>query len=217
MENEADVVIVADLIYAKQGLRPVRWVLAVPAQSGINSIRDLKGKRIATELVRVTKDYFNKKKVPAEIEFSWGATEVKVPDLADAIVELTETGTSLKAHNLRIIDTICVSTTRFISNRKAWKDSWKRAKMENIALLLKGAILAEEKVGIKMNVSEKNLKKVLAILPAMKKPTISGLSEKGWFDIDTVIDEKTVRVLIPKLKSAGAQGIIEYPLNKVIY
>ncbi len=216
LEQNADVVEVADLRYAKEGFRPVRWVVAVPAESGIKSIKDLNGKRVATELVGFTKRYFKSKKIKAEVDFSWGATEVKPPYLADAIVEITETGTSLRANNLRIVETIIESTTRFIANKKAWHDKAKRQKMENIALLLKGALAAEEKVGLKMNVPEKNFKKVLSLLSAMHSPTVSTLSDTGWYAIDVVIDEKTVRDIIPKLKSAGASGIVEYSLNKVI-
>jgi len=217
IESKRDVVKVTDLIYGKQGMRPVRWVLAVPNDSRIKSACDLKGKRIATELVSVTENYFKKKKIDVDIEFSWGATEAKVgAGLVDAIVELTETGSSLRANNLRIIDTICESTTLIVANKKSWQDKWKREKIESIALLLKGAIAAEEKVGLKMNVEDKNLKKVISILPAMKKPTISNLSQKGWCAIETIVDEKVVRGIIPKLKQQGAQGIIEYPLNKVI-
>lgn len=217
MENGADVVKVTELVFSKQSLNPVRWVIAVPEDSTIKKVGDLEGKRIATELVNVTKKYLRKNRVKAKVEFSWGATEVKPPVLADAIVELTETGSSLRANKLRIVDTILTSTTQFIANRLAWKNQWKKTKIQNISLLLKGALLAEEKVGLKMNVSRKNLQAVLNLLPAMKKPTIANLSEKGWFDVDTVIDEKTARQLIPQLKEAGAQGIIEYPLNKVIY
>lgn len=218
LENKSDVVRVTDLTYAKQSLNKVRWVLAVPQDSGIKTVKDLSGKRIATELVNVTKEYFQKHKVKVEVEFSWGATEVKVSGgLVDAIVELTETGSSLRANKLVEIATLCESTTQFIANSGAYKDSWKKAKMEQIALLLKGAIAAEDKVGLKMNVKKENLKKVIAKLPALKKPTISGLSDDGWFAIETIIDEKIVRILIPELKAAGAQGIIEYPLNKVIY
>ncbi len=218
LENKSDVKMVTDLIYAKQSLNKVRWVLAVPQGSGIKSIRDLKNKRIATELVNVTEDYFRKKKIKVEVEFSWGATEAKVnAGLVDAIVELTETGSSLRANKLTEVATLCESTTQFIANRKAYKDAWKRNKMEQVALLLKGAIAAEEKVGLKMNVRKQDLKKVIERLPALKRPTISGLSADGWFAVETVIDEKVVRVLIPELKKAGAQGIIEYPLNKVIY
>lgn len=218
LENKSEVKRITDLIYAKQSLNKVRWVLAVPQGSKVKSIKDLKGKRIATELVNVTKDYFKKNKVKVEVEFSWGATEVKVnAGLVDAVVELTETGRSLKANKLTELATICESTAQFIANINAYKDAWKKTKMEQIALLLKGAIAAEEKVGLKMNVKKRDLKQVLAILPALKRPTISGLSEDGWFAVETVIDEKVVRTLIPKLKEAGASGIIEYPLNKVIY
>jgi len=215
-ENGSNVVRVAELIYAKQSMRPVRWVLAVPQNSKVKGIKDLKGKRIATELVKVTKDYLKKNKINANVEFSWGATEVKALIGLDAIVEVTETGSSLRANNLREIATICESTTQLIANRKSWMSPWKRDKIENLAMLLKGAIAAEEKVGLKMNVAKEDLKAVLAILPAMKRPTISSLSDPNWADVDTIIDEKAVKYLIPKLKRAGAQGIIEYPLNKVI-
>ena len=218
IESGRDVVRVSELIYGKQGLRPVRWVLAVPNDSKIKSPDELKGKKIATELVNVTKDYFKKKKIDVNVEFSWGATEAKVgAGLVDGIVELTETGESLRTNNLRIIDTICESTTLIIANKNSWKDKWKKQKIESIVLLLKGALAAEEKVGLKMNVEEKNLKKVISILPAMKKPTVSNLSQKGWRAIETIVDEKIVRNIIPKLRQQGAQGIIEYPLNKVIY
>lgn len=216
LEQGADVHEVAELNYAKGGLRPVRWVVAVPNDSKIKSIKDLKGKRIATELVGFTKRYLKSRGISAEVDFSWGATEVKPPHLADAIVELTETGSSLRANNLRIIETILVSSTRFIANKKAWKDKWKRQKMENIVLLLKGALSAEEKVGLKMNVPQKSMKRVMTLLSAMHSPTISQLSDKGWYALEVVIDERTVRDIIPKLKSVGASGIIEYPLNKVI-
>jgi ATP phosphoribosyltransferase len=217
-ENGSQVVRITELIYAKQSLRPVRWVVAVPKDSSIKTIKDLKGKQIATELVNVTKSFLRKNKIKADVEFSWGATEVKVAQgLVEAIVELTETGRSLEANKLKIIATVCQSTTQFIANRNSYKDAWKRAKMEQIALLLKGAIAAQEKVGLKMNVSKKDLKKVIALLPALKKPTISGLSDDGWVALETVIDERVVRELIPRLEKAGAQGIIEYPLNKVIY
>jgi len=217
LENGSRVIKAAELVYAKQSLRPVRWVLAVPESSPVKSAKDLKNKKIATELVSVTKSYLKKKGIKADIEFSWGATEAKTKMGMDAIVEVTETGSSLRANGLRIIDTICESTTQFVVNKKAWRNSWKKKKIEKIVMLLKGAILAEQKVGLKMNVLEKNLDKVIAILPAMKKPTVSSLSEKGWFDIDTIIDEQVVKEIIPRLKKAGAQGIIEYPLNKVIY
>ncbi len=216
LEQNADIQEVAELNYAKGGLRPVKWVIAVPKDSKIRKVSDLNGKRIATELVGFTKKYLKSKGVKAEVDFSWGATEVKPPYLADAIVELTETGTSLRANNLRIIETILESSTRFIANKKAWKNSWKKRKMENIVLLLKGALAAEEKVGLKMNVPERSLKKTISLLSAMHSPTISTLSDKGWYALEVMIDEKIVRDLIPKLKSIGATGIIEYPLNKVI-
>ncbi len=216
LEQNADVKEIAELNYAKEGLRPVKWVVAVPADSGIRTIEDLNGKRIATELVSYTKRYLKSKGIRATVDFSWGATEVKPPHLADAIVELTETGTSLKANNLRVVETILVSSTRFISNRKAWKDKWKREKMENLVMLLRGALEAEERVGLKMNLPEKSLKKVLSLLPAMHSPTISVLTAEDWYDIDVVIEERLLRDLIPKLKSAGATGIVEYQLNKVI-
>jgi len=217
LENSSNVVRVAELIYAKQSMRPVRWVLAVPQDSKIKTVKDLKGKTIATELVSVTKNYLKANKVKANVEFSWGATEVKALIGLDAIVEVTETGSSLRANKLREVATVCESTTRLIANRKSWMTPWKRNKIENLALLLKGAILAEEKVGLKMNVPKKDLKAVLLVLPAIKKPTISNLSDPEWVDVDTIIDEKVVKHLIPQLKRAGAQGIIEYPLNKVIY
>jgi ATP phosphoribosyltransferase len=216
MEQAADVKQVAELNYAKEGLRPVKWVIAVPVDSKIKSVKDLRGKRVATELVGYTRRYLKSKNVKAEIDFSWGATEVKPPHLADAIVELTETGASLRANNLRIVETILESSTRFISNRKSWQDSWKKQKMENIVMLLKGALAAEEKVGMKMNVQKKDLKRVMSLLPAMHSPTISALSDAGWYDLDVVIDEKMLIDLIPKLKKAGASGIVEYQLNKVI-
>lgn len=216
LDSNANVKEVAELRYAKEGFRPVRWVVAVPVDSKIKTLKDLHGKRIATELVNFTKRFLKSKGIEAQVDFSWGATEVKPPYLADAIVELTETGTSLRANNLRIIDTILESTTRFIANKEAWKDPWKREKMENICLLLRGALAAEDKVGLKMNVHEKDLKSVLSQLPAMHSPTIAQLTEAGWYDLDVVIDEKLVRDLIPRLKKAGATGIVEYQLNKVI-
>ncbi len=215
-ENRAKVHTVSELIYAKQGLRPVRWVLAVPEKSSIRSVRDLSGKRIATELVNVVKDYLRKKKVKAEVEFSWGATEAKPPRLADAVVELTETGSSLRANKLRIVETILSSTTLLIANRQAWKNQKKREKIENLNILLQGALLAEVKVGLKMNVRKTDLEKILSLIPALLKPTIAGLTDGQWLDVETIIDEKVVRDIIPQLKNAGAQGIIEYPLNKVV-
>lgn len=216
LEQNADVVEVAELRYAKEGFRPVRWVVAVPMDSKIKTVKDLEGKRVATELVGFTKRYLKAKGIKAEVDFSWGATEIKPPFLADAIVELTETGTSLRANNLRVVDTIIESTTRFIANKEAWRNKWKRQKMENIALLLRGALAAEEKVGLKMNVPEKSFKRILSLLSAMHSPTVSCLSDTGWYAIDIVTDERIVRDLIPKLKNAGASGIVEYQLNKVI-
>jgi ATP phosphoribosyltransferase len=216
LENKAKIVEVADFIYAKQGLRPVKWVLAVPEASKIKTVKDLEGKKIATELVEVTKAYLKKHGITAKVEFSWGATEVKPLILVDAIVEVTETGSSLKANSLRVIDTVLESTTKFIVNKKSWQDDWKRQKIENIVMLLKGAMAAEEKVGLKMNVSKKKLPKILSLLPALKKPTISNLSEDNWVAVETIIDESTARNLIPELKRAGAQGIVEYPLNKIV-
>lgn len=216
VENGSDVLELCELTYSKRSKNPIRWVLAVHEDSSYKTVHDLQERKIATELVNVTREYLKKNKVKAEVEFSWGATEVKPPKLADAIVEATETGASLRANRLRVIDTVLVSTTQFIANKKSYADSWKRRKMENLILLLKGAILAQDKVGLKMNVSKKDLEKVLQILPAMKKPTISNLSDKNWYDVETIADEAIVRELIPKLKKAGATGIIEYPLNKVI-
>ena len=217
LECGADVVDVKDLIYSKQSFRPVRWVLAVPEDSKINSVSDLQGKRIATEVVNVTKKYLEKKGVKALVEFSWGATEVKPPELADAIVEVTETGRSLKANKLKIIDTVLESETKIIASKRSWLDKWKRRKIENIAVLVEGAILAEKKVGLKMNVSKENLKSVIEILPAMKNPTISYLYDEGWVAVEIIVDEKEVRKIIPEVKKKGARDIIEYPLNKVIY
>jgi len=216
VETGADVLEVAEFVYAKQGFRPIKLVIAVPKDSKIKNIQDLQGKKIATELVEVTKNFLLKYNIKAEVEFSWGATEVKPPDLVDAIAELTETGRSLKANNLRIIETILESTPRFIVNKESWKVAWKKNKVEQLVTLLKGALLAEQKVGLKMNVSTENLPKVLALLPALRKPTISSLHEESWVAVETVIDEKTVRELIYKLKEAGAEGIIEYSLNKII-
>ena len=215
-ETRSDVVEVAELIYSKQGLKPIKLVIAVPNDSDIKEVKDLEGKKIATEMVQSTLDYLKKHGVNARVEFSWGATEVKPPKLADAIAELTETGRSLKANNLRIIDTILESTTRVIANKDSWEDKWKRKKIEDMVTLLKGALLAEEKVGLKMNVSKENLDAVLDLLPALRKPTISHLNDEEWVAIETVIDEKKVRELIHKLKEAGAEGIIEYALRKII-
>jgi ATP phosphoribosyltransferase len=215
-ENGSKVQEVAELIYAKVGLKPVRWVLAVPVDSPIKSAKDLQGKRIATELVNVTKEYLAKNGVKANVEFSWGATEAKPPELADAIIEVTETGSSLRANNLVILETVMESSTVVIVNAAAWGDPWKRKKIENLILLLKGALAAQEKVGLKMNVPRKNLEQVMKVLPALNSPTIAEMYDKNWVDVDTVVDEKIVREIVPKLKDAGAEGIVEYPLNKVI-
>lgn len=218
LENGSSVQKVLDLQYAKQSMSPVRWVIAVPQDSAIKTVKDLNGKRIATELVNVTRNFLKENKVKAEVEFSWGATEVKVSaGLVDAIVELTETGSSLRAHKLKEIGVVCLSTTQFIANKNSIKDSWKKNKINEICLLLKGAIDAEGKVGLKMNLAVKDLGKIVKLVPALKNPTISNLTQKGWVALETIIDEKQVREIMPKLKQAGAQGIIEYPLNKLIY
>jgi ATP phosphoribosyltransferase len=216
LENEADVVEVADLVYAKQTLGKVRWVLAAPESSPIRSVKDLEGKVVATELVQVTRRYLEQHGVKAKVEFSWGATEVKPPVLADAIVEVTETGSSLRANGLRIVETIMESNTKFIASRAAWADTEKRSKMETLVMLLKSAIDAAGKVGLMMNVRREDLDNVLRALPALKRPTISALSEPEWVAVNTVIEEKTVREIIPRLKAANAQGIVEYPLNKIV-
>ncbi len=216
MENGVDVVEVAELIYSKTSFRPVRWVVAVPEQSDIRTVADLNGKRIATEGVNLTKNYLKKHNVKAEVEFSWGATEAKTPELVDAIVEITESGSSLRANKLRIVDTVLESTVRLIANNESYQNTWKREKVQNIALLLQGAIQASGKVGLKMNLKKSDIEKVTQILPAMKRPTISPLAGNEWVALETIIDEKIVREIIPQLKRAGAQDIIEYPLNKVI-
>ena len=216
-ENNSDVQVVAEIAYSKQTTNPARWVLAVPNDSPIKSVKDLQGKRIATELVEHTRRWLKSNGVQAEVEFSWGATEVKAPELVDAIVELTETGSSLKANNLRIVDELIRSFPQLIANKKSWKDAWKKEKVETLAMLLKGALQAEEKVGLKMNVPRAKLDALLKQLPALRDPTIATLSKPDWVAVETIIDEKVVRVLIPQLKAAGAEGIIEYPLNKVIY
>jgi ATP phosphoribosyltransferase len=217
LEQNAKVQEVAVLRYAKAGLRPVRWVLAVPNDSKIKTLKDLQGKRIATELVGFTKRYLQERGIQAIVEFSWGATEVKPPVLADAIVELTETGSSLRANNLRIVETLLESNTVFIANKKAWADKWKRKKIETLVMLLQGAIAAEEKVGLKMNVPSAALKKIMSVLPALHTPTVNSLADKTWSSVEVIVDEKIVRDIIPSLKAAGASGIVEYPLNKVIY
>jgi len=217
-ENDSDVLRLANLVYAKQSLKPVRWVLAVNDNSRISSIKNLEGKKIATELVRVTKKFLKKNRIKAEVEFSWGATEAKVKTgLVDAVVELTETGASLRANGLREVTTICESTTKFIANKKSYKDSWKKKKIDNIILLLKGAIEAYNKVGIKLNVHRKNLDRMKRMLPALNTPTISSLSEEDWYALEVVVQERIVRDLIVKLKDAGAEGVIEYSLNKIVY
>jgi ATP phosphoribosyltransferase len=216
-ETAADVEEISELVYSKTGFGKVRLVMAVPENSSVKSIKDLQGKRIATELVNVTKAYLKEKKVQAEVEFSWGATEVKVPELVDAISELTETGSSLRANNLRVIDVILESSTKFIANKTSLKDGWKKQKIEDITLLLKAALLAEGNIGLKMNVEKKNLDAIVALLPALKKPTVSNLYGDSSVAVEVIIEEKVVRDIIPKLKKAGAEGIVEYPLNKVIY
>ncbi len=215
-ENDAQVETVANLIYAKQSFGKVRWVLAVPEASAIQSVKDLAGKVIATELVSATKRYLADNGVAARVEFSWGATEVKPPELADAIVEITETGSSLRANKLRIVETVLESNTQLIANKTAWQDCWKRRKLEDIKLLLDGAISAMSKVGLMMNVRRVDLDAVVAVLPALKNPTISQLSDPEWVAVNTILEETTVRNIIPRLKEAGAQGIVEYPLNKVV-
>ena len=215
-ENDAKVETVADLIYSKVSFGKVRWVLAVPESSSINSVKDLEGKVVATELVGATKRYLAKHGVTAKVEFSWGATEVKPPQLADAIVEVTETGSSLRANKLRIVETLMESNTQLIANTKSWQDAAKRKKLEDMKMLLEGAINALGKVGLMLNVEKANLAKVLGVLPALKRPTISSLSDDGWLAVNTILDETTVRTIIPRLKDAGAQGIVEYPLNKII-
>lgn len=215
-ESEAKVQKVADLIYAKQSFGKVRWVLAVPDASAFHTVRDLEGKIIATELVATTKRYLAANGVAAKVEFSWGATEVKPPILADAIVEVTETGSSLRANKLRIIETVIESNTQLVANIDSWNDPWKRGKLEDIRMLLEGAINALGKVGLMLNVQKSNLDAVLGVLPALKNPTISQLSDSDWVAVNTILDESTVRTIIPRLKGAGAQGIVEYPLNKIV-
>jgi len=216
VENGSDVHEVCELKYAKQGRNPVRWVVAVPENSDIHSPKDLQGKRIATEAVGIAQTYLDKHGVQADIEFSWGATEVKAPELVDAIVELTETGNSLRANNLRILDTILESNTQLICNRESWKDDWKRGKLEQVAMLLNGALAAENKVLLKLNVQDDNLRKVTQILPSLHAPTLNSLSECDWHSVETVVEEHVVREIIPQLKAAGAEGIIELSLNKMI-
>jgi len=217
MENGSKVHEVSEFLFSKVSRRPARWVLCVPENSPIKSVKDLQGKRIATEVVNLTKKYLKKHGVKAEVEFSWGATEVKAHELVDAIVEVTETGSSLRANKLRIVDELLSSTPRLIANLDAWKNPWKRRKIETMSMLLKGALDAEAKVGLKMNIQRKHLESLLRNLPALRNPTISQLSLEGWVAVETIIDTHVVRELIPQLKAAGAEGIIEYPLNKVVY
>ncbi len=215
-ENEAKIETVADLIYAKQSFGKVRWVLAAPEASPYRRVEDLQGKVIATELVCTTKRYLASRGVQAKVEFSWGATEVKPPELADAIVEVTETGSSLRANKLRVLETVLESNTQLIANSSAWTDDWKRRKLEDIKMLLEGAMNALGKVGLMLNVLRGDLAAVLSVLPALKNPTISQLSDEQWVAVNTIIEESTVRTIIPRLKEAGAQGIVEYPLNKIV-
>jgi ATP phosphoribosyltransferase len=215
-EVGADVHAVADLVYAKQSFGKVRWVLAVPESSAFHSVKDLQGKTIATELVATTKRYLERNGVAAKVEFSWGATEVKPPVLADAIVEVTETGSSLRANKLRIVETVLESNTQLIANKTSWADEWKRQKLQDLKLLLDGAIAALGKVGLMLNVHRNSLDAVLQVLPALKRPTVSHLSDSEWLAVNTILDESTVRTIIPRLKQAGAEGIVEYPLNKIV-
>lgn len=216
-ENASDVVEVCDLVYSRASTLKSRWVLCVGEDSPVRRPEDLAGKRVATELVQTVKRYFAARKIPVDVEFSWGATEVKVPDLVDAIVDITETGSSLRANKLRIVDTLLETNTKLIANRKAWSDPLKRGKIETIALLLRGALEAESKVGLKMNAPKKALSAIVAAVPSLRNPTISPLSNTEWVALETIIDESVVREILPKLKALGAEGIVEYPLNKVIY
>jgi ATP phosphoribosyltransferase len=216
-ENGSDVVEVCDLIYSKASVQKSRWVLCVPEDSSIQRPEDLAGKRVATELVGTVRRYFAEKKISVEVEFSWGATEVKVPDLVDAIVDITETGSSLRANKLRIVDTLLETNTKFIANKKSWAHPAKRKKIETIALLLRGALEAESKVGLKMNAPKKSLDAIIKTVPALRNPTISPLSNPDWVALETIIDESVAREIIPELKRLGAEGIVEYPLNKVVY
>jgi len=216
MENQSDVEEVAELVFSKVSRRPVRWVLCVPNDSPVQTVKDLQGKRIATEAVGMTERFLATHGVKAKVEFSWGATEVKPPKLADAIVEVTETGSSLRANNLRIVDEVLQSTPRFIANRQAYADPWKKQKIDDIVLMLKGAMAAEGKVGLMMNVEREQLKAVLSILPALQQPTVSSLSNENWVSVTTILDESIVRNIIPRLKAAGARGIVEYALTKII-
>ena len=217
MENRADVEEIATLVYSKISSRPVRWVLAVPKDSAIRSVHDLEGKRIATEVVNLTSDWLKRHGVTAEVEFSWGATEVKAPKLVDAIVEVTETGESLRANNLRIVDTLLESTTRFVMNKQASRDPWKRTKVDRLVLMLQGAMAANGRVGLMLNAPKDKLDAILKVLPSDKKPTVAELSDKDWVDINVILEETLVREIVPDLKQAGAEDIVEYPLNKIIH
>lgn len=216
LENESDVFEICELMFSKVSRRPVRWVLCVPNDSPVKSAKDLAGKRIATEVVKLTEKYFAKHGVSVKVEFSWGATEVKPPLLADAIVEVTETGSSLRANNLRIVEDVLQSTTRFIANKATMDDPWKKTKLENIALMLQGCLAAEGKVGLMMNVRRVDLERILSLLPALQKPTVSSLSDPDWVDVNTILDESYVRSTVPGLKAAGARGIVEYQISKII-
>ena len=216
LETEADVEEVCELVFSKVSRRPVRWVLAVPNDSPIQSVKDLEGKRIATEAVGLTKNFLNKHGVTAKVEFSWGATEVKPPRLADAIVEVTETGSSLRANNLRIVEELLQSTSRLIANKTAYKDSWIKNKLDNLALMLQSCLAAEGKVGLMMNIRRDNLEEILNILPALQTPTVSSLSDPDWVDVNTIVEESVMRTIVPQLKGAGARGIVEYGINKII-
>ncbi|MFC1485369.1 ATP phosphoribosyltransferase, partial [bacterium] len=216
-ESGADVQEIGELIYAKSGFRPVRWILAVPESSEIKCVKDLQGKRVATELVNFTKKYFREKNIDVDVEFSWGATEAKTPALVDAIVELTETGSSLRANKLRIVEELLESSTRLIANKEALQESWKKEKIENIMMLLKGALAAEGMVGLKLNIEKDKLQEIIQLLPALRKPTICALHEENWVALEVIIQEVEVKRILPELKKLGAEGIIEYPLNKIIY
>ena len=216
-ENDSDVVEVCSLVYSRASNKPSKWVIAVPEASIVQTVKDLEGERIATEVVNITRQYLKENGVNAEVEFSWGATEVKVPDLVDAIVDLTETGNSIRANNLRIVDTLLNTNTVLIANKVSWENPAKRKKIENIALLLTSALEANSKVGLKLNIEKSKLEAILADLPALRNPTINRLTDESWVAIDTILDEKVVREIIPELKERGAEGIIEYPLNKVVF
>jgi ATP phosphoribosyltransferase len=217
LENASDVVEVCDLVYSRASNVRSKWIIAVPENSPVQTVKDLQGKRIATEVINITRQYLKDQGVNAEVEFSWGATEVKVPDLVDAIVDLTETGNSIRANKLRIVDTLLYTNTVLIANKDSWEDPKKREKIENIAMLLQSALEANSKVGLKLNIDKSKLDAVLAALPALRNPTVNRLTDEGWVAIDTILDEKVVREIIPQLKSLGAEGIIEYPLNKVVF